>query len=174
MTLNLKAVVEALIFAARGMTLERLVKITESDAETITKVLDDLVKEYNNEDHGVELKKVGDVYRFYTKPEYSTVISKVVRTFYTKLSSSQMEIVAAILLNGPSTIQTLNELRGKDSSAIVRSLHKSGVLTRKKQSNTYVYQLNESFRDFLMIEGVLDQATEHSGFVKPSSLTSES
>lgn len=172
--MKLKAMIEALIFAARGMTLERLAKVTESDVGTVTKVVEELEKEYNSEDHGVELKKVGDVYRFYTKPEYSQIVGKVTRTFYTKLSSSQMEIIAAILLNGPSTMQMLNELRGKDSSAIVRSLHKSGVLVRKKQSNTYVYHLNESFKDFLMIEGVLDQMTEHPKSTKPSSLTSES
>lgn len=171
--MKLKATIEALIFAARGMTLEKLAKMTETDVESVTKVVDELVKEYSSEDHGVELKKVGDVYRFYTKPECSQVISKVTRTFYTKLSSSQMEIIAAILLNGPSTMQTLNELRGKDSNAIVRSLHKSGVLVRKKQSNTYIYQLNENFKEFLMIEGVLDQMTEHSESVKPLSSISE-
>ncbi|MFN3284540.1 MAG: SMC-Scp complex subunit ScpB, partial [Pseudothermotoga sp.] len=113
MTLKLKAMIEALIFAARGMTLERLAKVTENDVGTVTKVVEELEKEYNSEDHGVELKKVGDVYRFYTKPEYSQIVGKVTRTFYTKLSSSQMEIIAAILLNGPSTMQMLNELRGK-------------------------------------------------------------
>lgn len=171
--MKLKAMIEALIFAARGMTLEKLAKMTETDVESVTKVVDELVKEYSSEDHGVELKKVGDVYRFYTKPECSQVISKVTKAFYAKLSSSQMEIIAAILLNGPSTIQTLNELRGKDSNAIVRSLHKSGVLVRKKQSNTYIYQLNENFKEFLMIEGVLDQMTEHSESAKPSSSISE-
>ncbi len=171
--MNLKALVEALIFAARGMTLEKLAKITGSDMEAVAKAVDELVQEYSSQDHGVELKKVGDVYRFYTKPEYSQVISKTTKTFYAKLSSSQMEIIAAILLNGPSTIQALNELRGKDSSAVVRSLHKSGVLVRKKLSNTYVYNLNESFRDFLMIEGVLDQTIEHQNITKPSPLTSE-
>ncbi len=171
--MNLKASVEALIFAARGMTLERLSKITETDVDTVAKVVEELISEYNSEDHGVELKKVGDVYRFYTKSEYSQVVGKVVKTFYSKLSASQMEIVAAVLLNGPSTLQALNYLRGKDSSAIVRSLHKSGVLTRKRQSNTYIYQLSENFKNFLMVEGVLEQLVEHPEGTKPSSSASE-
>lgn len=172
--MNLRGMIEALVFAARGMTVEKLAKITQTNAETVERVIEEIVSEYRGDHHGVELKKIGDVYRFYTKTEYSELISKVARTFYAKLSSSQMEIIAAILLNGPCTVQMLNELRGKDSSAIVRSLHKSGVLMRKKQSNTYVYQLSENFKDFLMIEGVLDQSIEHSNPSKSSPSTSES
>ncbi|GAB4315910.1 MAG: SMC-Scp complex subunit ScpB [Pseudothermotoga elfii] len=155
--MKLNAIMEALIFASKGMTVQQLAKIAEITEEQAEKALYELSRHYGGEEHGVELKKIGDVYRFYTKPEYSEFVKKIGKTIYSKLSAAQMEIVAAIILNGPSTVQSLNEMRGKDSSAIVRFLHKSGILMRKRHGNSYLYQLSENFKDFLMIEEVLEQ-----------------
>ncbi len=172
MILNPRAAVEALIFASRGITSEKLAELLKISREEVEKILDEIAQEFDSSEHGVELKKVGDVYRFYTKVEYAQLVQTVSRSVYTKLSVPQLEIVAILMLNGPSTLQTINELRGKDSSALVRSLHKMGILKRKRQKNSYVYNLSESFKDLLMIEEVPGASTEHLQAIKPS-LSSE-
>lgn len=164
--MNLRAAVEALLFASRGMTLKRLSKLLEVNEEELLQIVEEIEKDYLREEHGVELKKLGDVYRFYTKPEYAQLVVKATSLRTVKLTSSQLEIVAAILLNGPLTVAALNEIRGKESSHLVRALHKAGVITRKKKGGKYVYDLSKSFREAMAVENVLGQGAEHS--VTPS------
>ncbi len=171
--MNLKAAVEALIFASKGITAEKLAEFLKISVDEVGRTLEELSSEFDSEEHGVELKKVGDVYRFYTKAEYAQLIQSVSRSIYAKLSASQLEIVAILMLNGPSTLQTINELRGKDSSVLVRSLHKMGVLTRKRQKNSFVYNLSDNFKDLLMIEEVPGSLAEHSQSSTPSPFSSE-
>lgn len=71
--MQLKAAIEALIFASNGITLERLIKILEKDPEEIKRVLEELKKEYEDEAHGVVLREVNGRYRF--SPNLSTLIS---------------------------------------------------------------------------------------------------
>ncbi|HBT38917.1 MAG: SMC-Scp complex subunit ScpB [Pseudothermotoga sp.] len=165
--MNLRAVVEALIFASRGMTLKKLSHLLKVKEEELLQVIKEIEKDYLREEHGVELRKLGDVYRFYTKPQYAQFVMSVTSLRTVKLTSSQLEIVAAIILNGPLTIAAINEVRGKESSHLVRALHKAGVLTRKKKAGKYLYDLSRSFRDMIAIESVLGQEAEHT--IIPSS-----
>lgn len=159
--MNLKAAVEAILFASRGITVKKLSNLLKVGEEELSTILDEIQREYLKEEHGVELKKLGDVYRFYTKAEYAQLVTSITSLRTVKLTSSQLEIVAAIILNGPLTLAALNEIRGKESSHLVRSLHKNGVLTRKKKSGKYLYDLSKSFREMLSIESVLGQEAEH-------------
>ncbi len=164
--MNLRAVVEALIFASRGITLKRLSHLLKVKEEELSQVIEQIEKDYLGEEHGVELRKLGDVYKFYTKPEYAQFVMNATSLRAVKLTTNQLEIVAAIILNGPLTIAAINEIRGKESSHLVRSLHKAGVLTRRKKAGKYLYDLSKSFRDMIAIESVLGQEAEHT--VTPS------
>jgi len=165
--LNLRAMVEALIFASRGITLKKLSHLLKVKEEELLQIIEEIEKDYLKEEHGVELKKLNDVYRFYTKPEYAQFVVNATSLRTVKLTSNQLEIVAAIVLNGPLTIAAINEIRGKESSHLVRSLHKAGVLTRRRKAGKYLYDLSRSFRDMIAIENVLGHEAEHT--ITPSS-----
>jgi len=159
--------VEALIFASRGITLKKLSHLLKVKEEELLQIIEEIEKDYLKEEHGVELKKLNDVYRFYTKPEYAQFVVNATSLRTVKLTSNQLEIVAAIVLNGPLTIAAINEIRGKESSHLVRSLHKAGVLTRRRKAGKYLYDLSRSFRDMIAIENVLGHEAEHT--ITPSS-----
>jgi len=165
--LKLRAMVEALIFASRGITLKKLSHLLKVKEEELLQIIEEIEKDYLKEEHGVELKKLNDVYRFYTKPEYAQFVVNATSLRTVKLTSNQLEIVAAIVLNGPLTITAINEIRGKESSHLVRSLHKAGVLTRRRKAGKYLYDLSRSFRDMIAIENVLGHEAEHT--ITPSS-----
>ncbi|MBC7122713.1 MAG: SMC-Scp complex subunit ScpB [Pseudothermotoga sp.] len=165
--MNLRAMVEALIFASRGITLKKLSHLLKVKEEELLQIIEEIEKDYLKEEHGVELKKLNDVYRFYTKPEYAQFVVNATSLRTVKLTSNQLEIVAAIVLNGPLTIAAINEIRGKESSHLVRSLHKAGVLTRRRKAGKYLYDLSRSFRDMIAIENVLGHEAEHT--ITPSS-----
>ncbi|MCX7813394.1 MAG: SMC-Scp complex subunit ScpB [Pseudothermotoga sp.] len=165
--MNLRAAVEAILFASRGTTLKKISNLLKVEEEKLIPIIEEIEKEYLEDRHGVELKKIGDVYRFYTKSDYSQLAMKATNVRAAKLTLSQLEIVAAIALNGPLTVTALNEIRGKESSHLVRALHKMGILTKKRKSGRYVYDLSKSFRETIAIESMLGPQAEHT--VKPSS-----
>lgn len=165
--MNLRAAVEAILLASRGTTLKKLSDVLKIKEEELVPIVEEIEKEYLEDRHGVELKKIGDVYRFYTKPDYSQFVMRVTSARAAKLTPSQLEIVAAIALNGPLTVAALNEIRGKESSHLVRTLHKMGVLTKKRKAGRYIYDLSKSFREMTAIESMLGLQAEHT--ITPSS-----
>ncbi|HIP91958.1 MAG TPA: SMC-Scp complex subunit ScpB [Thermotoga sp.] len=160
--MNLKALVEAVIFASRGITAERISSITGKSVEEIRKVLEEIKNEFSSEDHGVELVEIDGHYRFYTKPIYSDYVAKITRKRFDKLSDSQLEIVAILLVNGPLTKSEIDSFRGRDSSAILSSLYKMGVVRRKRKGRSYLYELSKSFKETTMIEETLRKFLEKS------------
>ena len=165
--MNLKALVEALVFASRGITAERISRITGEDTEKVKKVLKEIMEEFSSENHGVELAEVDGYYRFYTKPIYSDYVSRITRRRFDKLSDSQLEIVAILLVNGPLTKAELDSLRGRDSSAILSSLHKMGVVRRRRKGRSFLYDLSKSFKEVTMIEETLKKVLEDELKVNP-------
>jgi len=160
--MNLKALVEAIVFASRGITPERISKITGRDVVEIKKALEEIKNDFSSEDHGVELAEIDGYFRFYTKPAYSDYVSKITRRRFDKLSDSQLEVVAILLVNGPLTKAELDSFRGRDSSAILSSLHKMGVVRRKRKGRSYLYELSKSFKEVTMIEETLKRVLEDS------------
>ncbi|PLV59217.1 SMC-Scp complex subunit ScpB [Thermotoga sp. KOL6] len=161
--MNLKAAVEALVFASNGITLEKLSRILEREERDVQKVLEELEKEYESPMHGVVLKNVGGKYRFYTKPEYATLISKVSRRKYRNLTEVQMEVVALLLLSGPLSKNEIDSFRGKDSSAVLSALQKMGIVRRKRAGKSYLYQLSPSFIESTMLDEMMREISEKLG-----------
>ncbi len=150
-----KAIVEAVVFASRGITLKRLSRVTGIGEERLKEILEDLREEYSKEEHGVELREVEGRYRFYTKKELSEYVEKVTRRKYSKLNEQQMEVVVIIAMNGPLTRREIEEMRGKDSSAVLRSLREMGVVSRKRKGSRVLYDLTRGFKQSSIYEEIL-------------------
>lgn len=159
--MDLRAQIEALIFATRGVSIEQLSKWTGREPEELQILLEEIRQHFLDPSHGVELKKMGQFYRFYTKANCADLVAKSVKNVYSKLTSSQLEVIAAVILNGPCSKQTIDEMRGRDSSFVLRSLHKMGVLRRKRSKNAYLYEISDAFKDSVMLEEMLDLKVEH-------------
>ena len=160
---DLKAQIEALIFATRGVSIEQLSKWTGRNPEELQILLEEIRQHFLDPSHGVELKKMGQFYRFYTKANCADLVAKSVKNVYSKLTSSQLEVIAAVILNGPCSKQTIDEMRGRDSYFVLKSLHKMGILRRKRsKKNAYLYEISDAFKDSVMLEEMLDLEVEHS------------
>jgi len=159
---DLKAQIEALIFATRGVSIEQLSKWTGREPEELQILLEEIRQHFLDPSHGVELKKMGQFYRFYTKANCADLVAKSVKNVYSKLTSSQLEVIAAVILNGPCSKQTIDEMRGRDSYFVLKSLHKMGILRRKRsKKNAYLYEISDAFKDSVMLEEMLDLKVEH-------------
>jgi len=154
-----RALIEALLFASRGITLEQLAHISGLNEDEARKILDELAEEYKKPSHGVELKEIEGFFRFYTKREFSDWISKVARKRHLdSLTPAQLEIAIFLAVKKGATKAEIDSMRGRDSANLIRQLLSSGVVKRRKVGRGYVYSLTETFKDESMIEELIRQA----------------
>ena len=102
----MKAVLEGLLFLSgnEGISIEEIIKILEVDEKEALELLEILKKEYESDDRGVSLKKMGGVYKLTTKSEHKKYYEKLAEENLMKsLSQSALETLAIIAYNEPVT-----------------------------------------------------------------------
>lgn len=154
-----KAIVEALIFASRGIDKDMIKNFTHIEDAELNQILGDIFQEYAKNFHGIELKEIEGYLRFYTKSEFSSVVSKVAkRRNLGNLSPSQLEVAIFLSVRKFATKLEIDSMRGKDSTNLIKQLLASGVIKRRKSGRTFVYSLTDTFKDESMIEELVRQA----------------
>lgn len=123
---NLKGILEGLLFIVGddGLTAGQASCSTECSEEECEKILDELMKEYAEDDsRGIEIANYGGVYRFLSK-EY--VIDSAKRLFQLNkqatLSPAAMETLAIIAYKQPITRVEIEEIRGVGADMMLRKL----------------------------------------------------
>ena len=123
--MNLQAVLEGLLFINGniGLTAEEIKKIIEIDDKKLEELLVNLQNSYLNEDRGIKLEILGDRFKLVTKKEHKEYYEKLVNLDDNfTLTQSSLETLAIIAYNEPITRSQIDEVRGVDSSYIVRKL----------------------------------------------------
>ena len=131
--MNKTSIIEALIFSTnRGLDLSQLTKFSEFSKTEVESILTEIEERYENENHGIRLKRVGKKYGFFTKEEYAEYVERLIRRPVDKLTPSQLEVLAIVAKNGSSTKSQVEIVRGKDCSNQLLELLLSGLLKRKR------------------------------------------
>lgn len=123
--MNLKAVLEGLLFLVgdEGIDMKDICDILETDEENVKGLINELQKEYTSPDKGIIIKKFGDNYKLTTKSEHKYFYEKYAEKDSVKtLSQSALETLAIIAYNEPITRAQVDELRGINSSQMIRNL----------------------------------------------------
>lgn len=121
----MKALIEGLLFVngSDGMSLEDLIKITDAEEQIVKKALKDLYNDYQSDDRGIQLELLGNRYKLTTKEVHKEYYKKM--TFeeeHSSLSGAALETLAIIAYNEPITRIEIDEIRGINSSYVVRKL----------------------------------------------------
>ncbi len=147
--MNKTSIIEALIFSTnRGLDLSQLIKFTEFSKTEVESILTEIKEIYENDNHGIRLKRVGKKYGFFTKEEYAEYVERLIRRPVDKLTPSQLEVLAIVAKNGSSTKSQVEIVRGKDCSNQLLELLLSGLLKRKRvkaPGRPYAYTVTENF-----------------------------
>lgn len=123
--MNLKAVIEGLLFVCgeEGLTIEDIVDITEQDKNIISRLLKELYDDYDQNDRGMHIEFLGNKFKFTTKSEHKYFYKKLIKNEENSiLSQSALETLAIIAYNGPIARTQIDEIRGVNSSYIIRKL----------------------------------------------------
>jgi segregation and condensation protein B len=170
--MSLKAKLEAIIYAAETpITAEQLSQLVKDsviaegaadEAEVKSRVratLEELVAEYGNQDHGVEIRQVAGGYRMSTKPEQHEMVRSFAKSLKPpiRLSLPALETLAVIAYKQPATVPEINEIRGVDSGGVIATLLDRKLITtagRKQVIGRPI--LYKTTKEFLMRFGLKD------------------
>jgi len=127
----MKAVIEGLIFISGndGITIDSIAKITELDINEIKNILEEIKKDLEDPNKGIKLIILGNHYKFTTKEEHKEYYKKLVDVeLDSNLSQSALETLAIIAYNQPITRIEIDEIRGVNSSYVMRKLMIKGLI----------------------------------------------
>ena len=121
---NIKAVIEALIFASDAPLALEKIRIILSDIEKteIKEALEKLVLEYNERQGGIYLQEVAGGFQFRTRPELSPWVKKLKSTKPHSLSPQAMETLAIVAYKQPIVKSEIESIRGVDVGAPLKGL----------------------------------------------------
>jgi segregation and condensation protein B len=129
--MRLTQIIEALLFASDApLAAADLARVDERlDEDTITAVVDELRREYDEQDRSFQIYEVAGGYQLLTRPEYSIVLERwetVPQT--TKLSLPALEVLAIIAYRQPLGRNEIEEIRGVQSAAVLRTLQDRSLI----------------------------------------------
>ena len=122
-----KSVIECLLFVTKEpLSLKILAQILEMPEGDVSVMVEELIAEYNNTPHGINIQIVANGYQFSTRPEFAPYIEKLYKPQNSYgLSKAALETLAIIAYKQPITRAAVEVIRGvKVDSSI-------GTLTEK-------------------------------------------
>jgi segregation and condensation protein B len=157
----LKALIEGIIYVApEPVTLEAILKTLEGEErERVKAKLDELTADYEQNQHGMQIRQVANGYKFSTKAEHHEVLRKYVKSLKPplRLSKPALETLAVIAYRQPATLPEIEEIRGVDSGGVVHTLlERKLVVTAGRKTVVGRPILYRTSRDFLVHFGLKD------------------
>ena len=152
--------IEALLFAvgSEGLSLEELTNILEKDADDILKDLDKLNEKYKSEESGIELKLLGNSYKLTTKESEVEYLKKLAAETSNNLTEAALETLAIIAYNEPITRVQIDEIRGINSSNMIRNLIAKGLIENSGKSDLpgrpNLYKTTPFFLDYFNLSNI--------------------
>jgi len=157
----LKALLEGIIYVSpEPVTLDGIVKVLEGeDRERVKAKLDELVADYEQNTHGIQIRQVANGYKFSTKAEHHEILRKYVKSLkpLVRLSKPALETLAVIAYRQPVTMPEIEEIRGVGSGGVIHTLlEKKLVVTSGRKSVVGRPILYRTSKDFLVHFGLKD------------------
>ena len=158
---TLRAVIEGIIYVApEPVSLDAILKTLDGEErERVRARLEELVAEYQQSQHGIQVRQVAGGYKFSTKAEHHEVLRKFVKSLKPpiRLSKPALETLAVIAYRQPVTLPEIEEIRGVDCGGVIHTLmEKKLVVTAGRKSVIGRPILYRTSRDFLVHFGLKD------------------
>ena len=164
--------VEAILFASgRPVTVKDLAQLLEADPEAVRGALALLAERAAPEDRGISLEEVAGGWRYVTRAEHDGLLRRFFEiTERSRLSLAALETLAIIAYRQPITAPEISDLRGVNSSGVLKTLFDRKLITtagKKPVVGTPFFY--RTTREFLIRFGLNDLAD----LPKPEELDSD-
>ncbi len=130
---EMQAAVEAILFAAgEPLEIERIAEALEEDADIIESVLFSLQKNLDENESGICLVKMDNLYQLCTRQKYAQEVRAVLEIKKNApLSNAAFEVLAVIAYNQPVTKAFIEQVRGVDCSGVIQTLTLKGLIEER-------------------------------------------
>lgn len=157
----MKRELEALLFATDSpLTVARLKKIfPEVETAELKAAVDELTGEYEASGHAFTVVEFGGGWQIATKPEFSPIVEKMLKTRrFTRLSKAGLEVLAIIAYRQPLTRLDIDDIRGVNSSGAISTLTERNLIAVVGRSqavgNPLLYGTTREFLNHLGLKGL--------------------
>ncbi len=156
---ELMALAEALIFVAdEPITAKVLAEVLEEERESIDAAVEELKKEYESRESGLQIREIAGGWQISTRTEFHEEVRRFLKTRPSaKLSLASLETLAVIAYKQPVTVPEILEIRGVQSASAIKTLLDKRLIVAKgrKEAVGRPMQYGTS-KDFLIQFGLKD------------------
>lgn len=158
---NLKAVIEALLFASdKPLTLERIRNILDNlQTDEIRRILEELREEYEQSNRGIRITEIAGGFQIITAPSFAPFLKKLYKERHTeKLSKPALETLAIIAYKQPVTKLEIESLRNVNIDGVMQNLLDKGLIRvtgrKKAPGRPKVYGTNLQFLEYFGLKSL--------------------
>lgn len=157
----MRKLLEGLLFLSgdEGLTSEQLCDALEISEASLEKNIRQLMDDFLNEDHGIEIVHFGGRYKFVTKEIVYPYAEKLFSsTKVATLSSAALETLAIIAYKQPITRVEVEEIRGVGCDMMIRKLLARSLIKECGRSDApgkpFLYEVTSEFMDSFKLESL--------------------
>lgn len=158
---NLKAVIEALLFASdKPLTLEKVRNVLDNIAtDEIRKILENLKSDYEASGRGIRLTEIAGGFQIITAPNFAPFLRKLYKERNAdKLSKPALETLAIIAYKQPVTKLELESLRNVNVDGVMASLNDKNLIRvagrKKAPGRPKVYGTTTQFLEYFGLKSL--------------------
>jgi len=143
--------VEAALFVAGGnLTAEKLAKLCGSlDVKAVKELAEDLVREYQQRDGGIEAFKAGKAYGMRVKLEYEGCVTQLIPE--TDMPKAMLKTLAMIAYEQPIKQSYIVKLRGNRVYDYMKRLEDLEFIQRRDEGHTKIITTTPKFNQYFRI-----------------------
>lgn len=125
--------IEAILFSSGDpVSGERLAQVLGVDGKTLSRLMNSLMEEFNQEESGLRILRLEESYQMCSNPAYASCVREAMDLRRnTPLSQAAMEVLAVIAYNQPVTKAFVEQIRGVDCSGVLGSLTSKGLVEER-------------------------------------------
>ncbi|MGH9816972.1 MAG: SMC-Scp complex subunit ScpB [Candidatus Acidiferrales bacterium] len=157
---ELRAALEAIIYVAdEPASVEQMARALGAEKPEVRGALEELAAFYQNDERGIEMKKVAGGYRFATKVQHHESLRRFIKSIQppVRLTMPALETLAVIAYKQPVTLPEINEIRGVNCGGVIQTLlDKRLIATAGRKAVVGRPILYRTSKDFLLRFGLND------------------
>ncbi len=130
MNYNYVSMIEAILFASgKPLEIDTIAKATQLTIEQAAEFIEILQGQLVEADRGIRVVRIDNFYQLVTFEEFEEPIRRALEVDKkTPISKSAMEVLSIIAYNQPCTRLYIEQVRGVESSHLVRTLLEKGLI----------------------------------------------
>jgi segregation and condensation protein B len=167
---HFRPAVEAMLFAAeRALTVDEIAEYLgrvdelEVPHAWVDWVLEQIQETFRSSDHGFQLVKAGDAWEFRSRGAFSDYVLVMYKRKPVRLSRPALEVLAIVAYRQPCTRADVDDIRGVDSSGVLRQLLERELLRIVGKSDDVgrplIYGTSQKFLSFFGLTSLSDLPT---------------